>query len=129
MHLNLPNCPACSDKLKQVHPDLVRWVGVLRNTHNDAHVSCGYRGQAEQEAAFTRGASHAHWGQSAHNTLPATAVDLFRITLTGGAAFDKPWYEQVVAPIALASGLVWGGNWHSIKDLPHVELPGFIPFS
>ena len=127
MHINTLECSSCDEKLRQVHPDLARWVNVLRNTHLDAHVSCGYRGQADQEAAFVKGASHAHFGQSAHNTLPATAVDLFRLTMAG-ASFDKVWYESVVAPVARAAGLVWGGDWHSIKDMPHVELPGFLPF-
>lgn len=129
MHSNIPSCPACNDKLAQVHPDLVRWVGVLRSTHPDAHVSTGYRDKADQEACFAGGVSHAHFGQSAHNTVPAQAVDLFRLTQAGGAAFDKPWYESVVAVVAKAAGLVWGGDWKSIKDCPHVELPGFVPFS
>lgn len=127
-HVNAIVCLRCEEKLKQVHPDLRRWVGVLRSTHLDAHVSCGYRGEAEQELDFTNGASKAHFGQSAHNTLPATAVDLFRLTLSNGASFDRVWYEKVLAPIVQASGLVWGGSWHSIKDMPHVELPDFKPF-
>jgi peptidoglycan LD-endopeptidase CwlK len=127
MHLNISECVACAAKLKQVHPDLCRWVGILRSTHPDAHVSCGYRGEAEQEADFAKGASRAHYGQSAHNTTPATAVDIFRLTLTG-ASFDKVWFETVMAPIARGAGLVWGGDWHSIKDMPHVELNGFKPF-
>lgn len=128
MHVNAAQCPACNDKLKQVHPDLVRWVSILRSTHPDAHVSCGYRGQADQEADFAKGVSRAHFGQSAHNCTPAMAVDLFRLTQSGGASFDAPWYKEVVAPIARGAGLVWGGDWKSIKDMPHVELPGFIPF-
>jgi peptidoglycan L-alanyl-D-glutamate endopeptidase CwlK len=128
MHINANPCPACNDKLKAVHPDLVRWVNVLRSTHPDAHVSCGYRGQSDQEADFQKGVSRAHFGQSAHNCAPAMAVDLFRITQTGGASFDRPWYEGTIAPIAKAAGLVWGGDWKSIKDMPHVELPGFEPF-
>ena len=127
-HINASPCPACDKKLKQVHADLAHWVRMLRETHPDAHVSCGFRGEADQELAKKTGHSNAHFGQSAHNTVPATAVDLFRLTQQAGASFDKPWYEAVVAPIARASGLVWGGDWHSIKDMPHVELPGFKPF-
>jgi hypothetical protein len=56
------------------------------------------------------------------------AVDLFRLTQAGGASFDSPWYKEVIAPIARGAGLTWGGDWKSIKDMPHVELPGFIPF-
>jgi peptidoglycan L-alanyl-D-glutamate endopeptidase CwlK len=128
MHLNSPTCPTCEEKLSKVHPDLRRWVKVLRDTHPDAHVSCGYRGQVEQEQAYKDHVSNAHFGHSAHNVVPAMAVDLFRITQAQGASFDRNWYEAVVAPIARASGLVWGGDWKSIKDMPHVELPGFKPF-
>lgn len=127
MHLNALTCPACNDKLVKVHPDLARWVNVFRSTHPDAHVSCGYRGEAEQEQAFKDHFSHAHFGQSAHNTEPARAVDMFRITQAGGATFEAPWYREVMAPVVRASGLVWGGDWKSIKDMPHVEMPGFIP--
>lgn len=127
-HLNIADCESCADKLSQVHPDLVRWVKVLRSTHPDAHVSCGYRGQAEQELDFSKGVSHAHFGQSAHNVVPSMAVDLFRLTLTNGANFDAPWYRDTISPIVRASGLIWGGDWKSIKDMPHVELPDFIPF-
>lgn len=128
MHLNTPSCPACEAKLVQVHPDLQRWFKVFRDTHPDGHVSCGYRGEADQEADFAKGASKAHFGQSAHNVLPSHAIDLFRLTLTGGASFDSPWYRDIVAPVARASGLVWGGDWKSIKDMPHVELPGWTKF-
>ena len=127
-HVNAVPCPACEDKLTRVHEDLARWVIVLRATHPDAHVSCGYRGQADQEAAFSAGTSKAHFGQSAHNTLPATAVDLFQLTQAGGAAFNRLWFELTIAPIGKAAGLVWGGDWRAISDMPHFELPGFIPF-
>lgn len=129
MHLNALDCPACAEKLKNVHSDLVRWVNILRTTHPDAHISCGWRGKADQELDYIKKVSRAHFGQSAHNTVPSMAVDLFRLTQAGGASFDAPWYRDVVAPIAKAAGLVWGGDWVSIKDLPHVELPGFLPFS
>lgn len=127
-HVNAEACPACEERLAKVHPDLARWVRVLRSTHPDAHVSCGYRPREEQEEAFSTGHSKARFGQSAHNVAPAMAVDLFRLTQAGGAAFDKPWYEGVVAPVARAAGLIWGGDWKSFKDMPHVEMPGFVPF-
>lgn len=128
MHTNSPICIACNEKLTNVHPDLVRWCNILRNTHTDAHISCGYRGERDQEDDFNRRVSKAHYGQSAHNAEPSMAVDLFRLTQAGGASFDLPWYTSVVAPIAEAAGLIWGGSWKSIKDAPHVELPGFKPF-
>jgi peptidoglycan L-alanyl-D-glutamate endopeptidase CwlK len=122
-HVNADKCPRCEETLKKVHPDLARWVGVLRSTHKDAHVSCGYRGEAEQEAAFKAGNSKARFGQSPHNLVPAQAVDFFRLTQSGGASFDAPFYRDTIAPIARAAGLTWGGDWKSFKDMPHVEMP------
>lgn len=129
MHVNNANCPSCEAKLKQAHPDLSRWVQVLRATHPDAHVSCGHRGQADQEAAYKAGTSRAHYGQSAHNCVPAMAVDLFRLTQANGAAFDRSWYRDVIAPIIRAAGLITGGDFTTLQDWPHVEMPGFLPFS
>jgi peptidoglycan LD-endopeptidase CwlK len=128
-HTNINPCLLCEEKLKQVHADLARWVRMLRGTNLDAHVSCGYRGKVEQEEAFATGHSRAHFGESAHNTLPSTAVDLFRLTFPKGASFDRTWYSEVLAPAAIGAGLVWGGTWKIISDLPHVELPGFVPFT
>ena len=128
MHTNTPNCEACEAKLRQVHRDLVIFVRAVRGSHPDAHISCGYRGKADQEEAFNTGHSRAHYGQSAHNCLPSMAVDFFRLTQAGGASFDRPWFELVLAPVIKAAGLVWGGDWQSIKDFPHCEMKGFLPF-
>jgi hypothetical protein len=128
MHKNEPNCQGCLEKLKGVHPDLARWVSILRQTHPDAHVSCGYRGEADQNDAYRTGHSKALWGQSAHNVLPSHAVDLFRLTQANGAMFDRTWYVAVIAPIVRAAGLTYGGDFKALKDYPHVELPGWQPF-
>lgn len=128
MHVNAATCPSCEEKLSTVHPDLRRWVSILRSTHPDAHVSCGYRGEADQADAYRTGHSKALWGQSAHNVLPSHAVDLFRLTQANGASFDKPWYILVIGPIVRAAGLVYGGDFKVLKDYPHVELPGWQPF-
>lgn len=54
-----------------------------------------------------------------------------------GAAYDivpivdemPAWHRldlfQAVADLSLGLGLVWGGHWDRIKDLPHYELPGW----
>lgn len=128
MHLNVQDCQSCEEKLRGVHPDLVAWVRLFRSHNPDAHVSCGHRGKADQEDAFSRGASKAHYGESAHNGVPSMAVDFFRLTQAGQASFDKPWFEGTLAPAVKAAGFIWGGDWKSIKDAPHVEMPGFIKF-
>lgn len=122
MHVNNGACPACSQKLTQVCSILSDFARILQKQHPDAHISTGYRNDKDQQIAYDTGHSNAKPGQSKHNKLPAEALDWFRLTQAGGASFDGPWYRAVLAPSAKAAGLVWGGDWKSIKDLPHVEL-------
>lgn len=122
-HINNSTCPSCTDMLKEAHPRLVQFAIFFRSQHLDAHISCAHRDAAAQQQAFDSGHSKAKPGQSKHNTSPAEALDWFRLTQSGGANFDSPWYQSILAPAAKKAGLVWGGDWHSIKDLPHVELP------
>lgn len=121
MHTNTPLCEGCEARLVGIDPRLQAFAASFRASHPDGHVSCGYRGQADQEADFAKSASRAHWLQSAHNF--GSALDWFRLTAAAGAAFDKWWYEGSLAPAAKAAGLVWGGTFTTITDMPHVETP------
>lgn len=82
------------------------------------------RGRAEQERAFKAGNSKAHFGQSAHNYIPAVAMDVcpFPIDWDDIGRFKK--LHEVIMDIAAEQGtpLEWGGDWKSIKDFPHYEL-------
>lgn len=122
MHINNGNCKACQDKLVDVCKELSDFATILQSLHPEAHVSCGYRSAEAQQEAFNSGHSRALPGQSKHNVMPSEALDWFRLTQAGGASFDAVWYRNVLAPIAKAHGLVWGGDWNSIKDMPHVEI-------
>ncbi len=31
--------------------------------------------------------------------------------------------SSTVGDFGKANGFIWGGDWHSIKDYPHLELP------
>ena len=57
---------------------------------------------------------------SNHNYFPARAID-FCVTMSGKISWDEADYD-VVGPYMVAEGLVWGGNWPTFKDRPHVEL-------
>jgi len=119
-HLNIDVCSKCEEIMaKCKNEELLNFYKQFRKDHKDAHVSCCYRGEKEQEEAFLKGTSKAHFGQSAHSY--ALALDWFRITQSGGASFDAFWYKSFLKPASVAAGLVWGGDW-SFKDLPHVEL-------
>lgn len=122
MHVNSPLCPSCEEKLKTAHPTLMSFAKTFRTANLDAHVSCSTRSKEDQEAAFAKGTSKAHYGQSAHDFTPALALDWFRLTQANGASFDSVWFKDKLAPAARTAGLVWGGDFRSIHDLPHVEL-------
>lgn len=124
-HLNLPECPQCSSILHRYpnpHPHLVKWVAAFRGANNDAHISACGRGKEDQERDFAKGVSRAHWGQSPHNYN--AAVDWFRITQAGGAAFDRPWFQAKFATLNDPQ-LLWGGSFTSFPDFPHVEIQGW----
>jgi hypothetical protein len=58
---------------------------------------------------------------SKHNVTPARAID-FAVVLGGKAVWMEQYYATVGA-FAEAEGLVWGGAWPALKDMPHIELP------
>jgi peptidoglycan L-alanyl-D-glutamate endopeptidase CwlK len=77
---------ASKAKLAECHLDLQRLVQAVADGVSagdlatagvtDVTVLCGYRGQADQEAAFASGASKVHYPNSRHNVKPSAAVDL-----------------------------------------------------
>ena len=117
-------------KLATCHPDLRRLVeavaagidaGDLATAGvRDLTVVCGYRGQAEQDAAFRDGASKLRWPNSRHNSVPSLAVDL--------APFPLDWADrerfQVLRGYVLAKAAQLGIKLRTIAwDLPHYEIP------
>lgn len=58
--------------------------------------------------------------RSRHNWLPATATD---ISIFKGKEYltDVKYYSAVKEGTRF--GLDWGGNWKSLKDFPHLEIP------
>lgn len=124
-HTNTPTCDKCEEVLNRYpgfHPGLRTWFYTVRSSNPDAHISAAGRGKADQEAFFKAGTSKAHYGQSAHNYN--AAVDFFRLTLAGGAAFDAPWYKSTIGPAALSNpNLRWYGQPPiSFLEYPHVEV-------
>lgn len=85
----------------------------------DLTVLCGYRGEAEQNAAFDRGASKLRWPRSKHNKVPALAVDIapYPINWNDRAAFEalREFVLKVAAELGIPIRVI---SW----DLPHFEL-------
>jgi peptidoglycan L-alanyl-D-glutamate endopeptidase CwlK len=103
-------------------------------------VTCSYRSPEEQMAAYQqgRGLEDGKWrvqdiskvvtqlsgkpgSESNHNLKPCRAIDV-AVCIGGKATWDIKEYAPL-GPLAAKHGLVWGGNWTTLKDFPHLELP------
>ncbi|TGB01674.1 peptidoglycan-binding protein [Halobacillus salinus] len=100
-------------------------------------ISSGYRSLERQAALYGQGRKDYVWrgksygsagpivtnakpGQSVHNE--GRAVDFFLVTSDGSKALwnvDNRWKR--VAAIAKEIGFLWGGDWSSFPDYPHLE--------
>ncbi|MFJ5625461.1 M15 family metallopeptidase [Peribacillus loiseleuriae] len=93
-------------------------------------ISDGYRSIAEQDKLYAQGrtapgkvVTNAKGGQSNHNY--GLAVDYFLLTPDGKTALwtvNNDWLR--VAAIAKSLGFVWGGDFKTIYDPPHLEMMG-----
>ena len=121
-HINNGNCPKCEElfnRYEGFNKDLKEWFQNFQSLNNSAHISCAGRGREEQEQAFAKGASRAHYGQSSHNYN--CAIDVF-VMQQGIDLYDKHWFEMVLKP-NLAPFLKWyGEKGAEFYELPHIEL-------
>jgi hypothetical protein len=110
-------------------------------------LSCVHRSIVEQQELFKKGrilGTDGKWtvqdkakivtnvdGTStvgAHNYKPSRAIDVMVVdNITGKETWDDKWYMSI-GPIARKYGLTWGGDWVSIKDLPHIEVKNYKTF-
>lgn len=94
-----------------------------------------YRSAAEQDALYAKGrtapgprVTNARGGQSKHNATvdgqpAARAFDCCPTDDAGRPiwAGEHPHWETMAA-VGKSLGLVWGGDWKTLKDKPHFEL-------
>lgn len=115
----------------KLHP-LLRSIVDAAIQETDFKILDATRGRADQTRAYLQGKSKAKFGASAHNYVPAVAMDLFP------APYDWENYEafnrlaKVILRIAKEKGipLRWGGDWNmdgsktvsDAWDKPHFEL-------
>jgi len=122
----------------EIHEEYVR-----EHPEHDLIITCTHRSREEQFALYCKGRRQIADGSwvldddpktsvvtncdgtkivSRHNKKPAEAID-FAVLLPGGKiSWDAREYEPV-GVLAGQRGLIWGGNWKTLKDYPHVELP------
>ena len=105
----------------------------------DCTILCGFRGEEEQNLAFSRGDSRCEWDESSHNQIPSLAIDvapyyveLPHVRWTKQSL--RRWYYFGGIVVALAGVMSipirWGGDWdrdtyvldQKFMDLPHYEL-------
>lgn len=141
-----PSLPASSfdalsqQRLKQAHP-LLQKLMLNARERIPFRILDSLRGRAEQELAFRRGNSKAHFGQSAHNFKPAVALDIVPIPLDWEDTRSFRELQEVIgwydaerkdgAGLALQMKIPcrWGGDWNmngkadeKLVDMPHYEL-------
>lgn len=125
--------------LSQCHP-ILQEIANHAISKIDFTVICGNRGRADQEDAFRRGASKAHFGQSPHNYSPAAAFDFIPSPFTD-ADWDNNAKFKAIADVLIQSAkelghvdkngvpiVRWGGDWNkngSSKDDKFVDTPHF----
>lgn len=119
----------CDPRLQQLVTAVAAKVdaGALLPLVSDISVACGYRGEAEQNDAYRRGASKTPWPRSKHNKVPALAVDLWPYPLPdvdkdGKVDWDAPAWAAV-RKLVLATAHELSIPIHVISwDLPHFQL-------
>ena len=114
----------------QLHP-LLRQLVDAAIEQMDFKILDATRGRLAQEKAFKSGNSKVRFGNSAHNYVPAIAMDLFP------APFDwddkKSFVKlqmEIIRPLAkklnipIRQGIDWNGDGNISDgwDMPHVEL-------
>lgn len=100
------------------------------STGDDLLLTCVHRSVEEQQALYARGRTKPGpkvtnvdgiTTLSNHNLTPARAVDV--AVLTEGKVSWHPEDYKPLGPLAERYGLLWGGNWVTLRDYPHLELP------
>lgn len=117
------------ERLNTCHEDIIKVCTELIKQY-DFSVLCGHRSKEEQDNAFEQGNSKVRFPNSKHNTTPAKAIDIvpYPINWDNLERFKEMWIRfDTIAKVLknegkISSIFVWGGNWASLKDYPHIEI-------
>lgn len=97
----------------------------IKDTPIDFKITCGYRGELEQNEAFAKGFSKVKYPNGKHNKVPSQAIDVVPFPKMWDAPeseFKKLSYHIKNTAKRLGVNLKWGGDWRTFKDKPHYEL-------
>jgi peptidoglycan L-alanyl-D-glutamate endopeptidase CwlK len=112
------------NNLHGVHPDLVRVVRrALALSDVDFGITEGLRTPERQRQLVAAGKSQTQ--NSRHIT--GHAVDVFAYPTSGGS-WEWKYYAQISTVFKQAARelnipIEWGGDWKTLKDGPHFQLP------
>lgn len=123
-HQNNGNCPGCiqaMDTYVGFSSTLYTWFRAVQKVHPDFHIAEAGRGKVAQERDFHKGASKAHYGQSAHNCN--AAFDTF-FQIGGNYHVDEYLYKQI-EPWITAEIEWYGEKGAKFYERPHYELKGW----
>ncbi|MEG1214580.1 MAG: M15 family metallopeptidase [Leclercia sp.] len=112
------------NNLRGVHQDLVSVVRLaLELSTIDFGITEGLRTVERQEQLVAEGKSQTM--NSRH--LSGHAIDVFAYPAPAGS-WDGKWYQRISeafkqAGKELGTPVEWGGDWKTLKDGPHFQLP------
>lgn len=111
-------------RLVGVHPDLVRLARrALELSTVDFGITEGLRSVDREKQMVAEG--HSQTMHSRHLTGHAVDVDA---VVNGAVSWDWPLYDQIAQAFKQASAelsipVEWGGDWQTLKDGAHFQLP------
>jgi peptidoglycan L-alanyl-D-glutamate endopeptidase CwlK len=122
-------------KLSTCHPDLIRLIERAAQYY-EFTVTCGHRGEKEQNVAYDNKRSKVRYPNSRHNRKPSRAVDLAPIRKVITDDNREKWFidwndigefrrlGMYVEDLAMEMDIKikWGGRFKSFVDMPHFQL-------
>ena len=121
------NLETCDERLQQVFNEVVKMY--------DCTVTCGYRGEKDQNKAFEEGRSKVRYPKGRHNSNPSTAVDVYPYPINMKNIDRMIHFAGFVLGLAKSMEINikfvrdWNSDWYlkdknktKFKDYPHFEL-------
>ena len=116
------------DNLKGVNEKLVMLAGyALAISEQDFFVNEGLRTTAKQQEYFKKGASQLDGINKKSKHQLGRAIDVYYVGWKNTDKINDPRWEKVYKAFRIAAAnlhinIVFGANWKTFKDNPHIEL-------
>ena len=117
----------CDERLQKVFNEVIKTY--------DCTVTCGQRGEEDQNKAYNEGRSKVKYPHGKHNGSPSKAIDVYPYPINFKSYQRMCQFAGFVIGIAKSMDidLIWGRDWHSqwytkdknttsLKDYPHFEI-------